>query len=177
MPGSRWPRRLAGSRRHAAAPKQIRIGTATRPRSTRRRSRLRRQRPLVRDRHAQPHAQGRWYRRRPSLLTCPALRRRLVDFFDGGNLLRPAREQADKAGYRPCGPGRLEHAPTIWQQVQFDLVAWPDAEVLQYVLPKRHLSPCGNGQCGHGGLPSQSKVDALHFNAKSPYFQCPSNDH
>ena len=33
---------------------------------------------------------------------------------------------------------------------KLDLVTWPDAEVLQYVLPKSHLSPCGNGQCGHG---------------------------
>jgi hypothetical protein len=55
---------------------------------------------------------------------------RFVHFFDGGDFPRPAREQADKAGYRPSGPRRLEQGLTIWQQVQFDFVACPDAEVL-----------------------------------------------
>ena len=102
-----------------------------------------------------PERQVSRYRLRSSFLACPSLRGRFADFFDGGNFLRSTREQADKARYCPNGLWRLEHAPAIWQQVQLDLVAWPDTEVLQYVLAKRYLSPCSNGQCDHGDVPSQ----------------------
>jgi hypothetical protein len=39
--------------------------------------------------------------------TCPSLRSRLIDFFDGGNFLRPTREHANEAGNRPSKSRRL----------------------------------------------------------------------
>src|SRR3546814_2776092 len=60
-----------------------------------------------------------------------------------------SREQADEVVNRSRRPGGLEHAATIGQQLQLDLVAWPDTEVLQQLLFERYLAACGNSQCGH----------------------------
>ena len=70
----------------------------------------------------------------------------------GDDLFCPFRLQPDEAGNRSGLPVCFDHVSAIGQQIQLDLIPWPDTEMLRHVFSKRHLSPGGNGQCGRGVL-------------------------
>jgi hypothetical protein len=56
---------------------------------------------------------------------------------------------------------RFELGAAIRQQVQPDLAARLDAEMLQYVFSEGDLTPCGDGQNGHGNPSPASPLKVM----------------
>jgi threonine/homoserine/homoserine lactone efflux protein len=76
----------------------------------------------------------------------------LINFFQSGNFGGFASQQSDKAVQAACGPCGVQHAFAAGQQVQLNLVAGPDARVLQHLFAESDLSSGSDGELGHGNI-------------------------
>jgi hypothetical protein len=75
-----------------------------------------------------------------------------VDLLDRqARAVRLVLENALQVAPGSLAPFGLQLRPTVRQQVQMNLVARSDAEVLEHVFPEGHLAPGRDGQGRHGG--------------------------